>query len=188
MAFLSRQEVEALGFRRVGENVLISDRSSIYGASRISIGDHTRIDDFTVLSAGTDGIDIGRNVHIAVYSSLIGAARISLGDFAGLSSRVAIYSSNDDYSGEFLTGPTVPAKFSNVTHSSVSIGRHVIVGAGAVILPGVTLGDGVAIGALSLVNGDCDPFKVYVGVPARAKAKRSRALLELEEHYLSSGD
>ncbi len=170
-----------MGFAALGNDVFVSDRSSIHGASRITLGDHVRIDDFCVFSAGEGGIAIGRNVHIAVFSSLIGAGRITLGDFSGLSSRVSIYSSNDDYSGRTMTNPTVARDYTGVTDADVSIGRHVIVGAGSVILPGVTLGEGVAIGALSVVGADCEPFTMHSGTPARLRGARSRELLEVEK-------
>lgn len=186
MAFLQRQELEGMGFQHLGEDVRISTRAAIYGASHISVGDHSRIDDFCVLSAGAGGIEIGRNVHIAVFCSLIGAGQITMEDFSGLSSRVTIYSSNDDYSGDHLTNPAVPAIYTNVTSAPVRLGRHVIIGAGTIILPGVTLHDGGAVGAQSLVTRDCEEFAVYAGVPAKRIRDRSRKLLALERAYLES--
>ena len=180
MAFLSRQALRRLGFAAVGTDVSISDRASIYGASRIALGSHVRIDDFCVLSAGEEGMRIGSYVHIAPHCSLIGKALIELGDFSGLSSRVALYSSSDDYSGAGLTNPTVPAEYRRVTDAPVRIGRHVIIGAGAVILPGVTIGEGAAVGALALVHRSLEPFTISSGIPARRVGERSRALLELE--------
>jgi len=184
VAMLSRAAVETMGFATVGNNVQISDRASFYGIERIAIGDHVRIDDFCVLSAGQGGISIGRYVHIAVYSSLIGAGMITLSDFCNISSRVSIYSSNDDYSGATMTNPTVPSKYTGVTHADVILGKHVIVGSGSVILPGVTLQDGVAIGSLSLVNKSCTAFGIYAGNPARRIKERSRHLLTLEATFL----
>ncbi len=183
MGTLDRAALEQLGFAALGDDVRVSDRASVYGASRIALGSHVRIDDFCVLSAGAGGIQIGSHVHVAVYTSLIGAGRIVLGDFANLSSRVAVYSSSDDYSGRTMTNPTVPDEFKDVTHADVSIGRHVIVGAGSVILPGATLADGVAIGALSLVRGSCEAFSIHGGVPARRLGERSRELLEVEKRF-----
>lgn len=180
MAWLSKDQIEALGFGGVGENVLLSDRASFYGCARIVIGDNTRIDDFCVLSAGAGGIELGAYVHVATYSSLIGAGRIVLSNFSGVSSRVSIYSSNDDYSGTALTNPTVPPEYTNVTHAEVFLAEHVIVGAGCVILPGVRLERGVAIGALSMVTRDCEEFWIYSGVPAKKVKPRSRQLLEME--------
>ena len=158
MPFLSQDELTALGFLSLGKDVLISDKASIYNPQYITIGDYSRIDDFCILSAGVDGIDIGRNVHLACYVSLIGRAKITVENFAGISSRSAIYSSNDDYSGRYMSGPTVPEEFTNVSHKAVRIGKHVIVGVNSVILPGVTLGEGAAIGAFSMVNRDCEPL------------------------------
>lgn len=186
MAMLSRSAIEAMGFACVGSDVQISDKASFYGAARIQIGSNVRIDDFCVLAAGTEGIKIGNYVHIAVGSSLIGAGHIRVSDFSGLSSRVSIYSSSDDYSGNSLTNPTVPDEFKKVLHAPVNVGRHVIVGSGSVILPGITLEDGVAIGALSLVTKDCKAFGIYAGNPARRIKERKRDLLNLEKQ-LSQG-
>jgi galactoside O-acetyltransferase len=186
MAMLSRAAIESMGFAAVGENVQISERASFYGASRISLGHNVRIDDFCVLSAGSGGIEIGNYIHIAVFTSLIGAGRITLSDFCSISSRVSIYSSNDDYSGATLTNPTVPSEFSGVTHADVLLGKHVIVGSGTVILPGVILEEGVAVGALSLVDKKCLSFGIYYGNPVRCINNRKRDLLDAEARLLSS--
>lgn len=186
MAFLSPLQLNEMGFAALGNNVLISDKASIYGAQRIKIGNNVRIDDFCVLSAGEGGIEIGDYVHIAVFSLLIGAGKITVSDFAGISSRVSIYSSNDDYSGRFLTNPTVPAEYTNVTHADVYLGKHVILGSGCVVLPGVTLHEGVAVGSLSLVTKDCDEFGIYIGSPAKKIKNRKRDLLALERNLNNS--
>lgn len=186
MAMLSRAAIEAMGFASLGENVMISDRASIYNAARISLGSNVRIDDFCVLSAGEGGITIGNYVHIAAFCSLLGAGSIRLADFSGLSSRVSIYSSSDDYSGAALTNPTVPAQYTSVQHADVILKKHVIVGCGAVILPGVTLSEGVAVGALSLVHKSCEAFSIYSGLPAKFIKARKRDLLALEEQLLAA--
>ncbi len=183
---LSRNVIEGIGFAAVGENVQISDRASFYGVERISLGHNVRIDDFCVLSAGVGGIEIGNYIHIAVFSSLIGAGNITLSDFCNLSSRVSVYSSSDDYTGATLTNPTLPPEYTSVTHADVFLGKHVIVGSGSVILPGVTLKEGVAVGALSLVTKDCTPFGIYAGNPARRISERKRDLLEVEKNFMAS--
>ena len=81
MAFLTEEQIKAMGFRHVGENCLLSDKASYYNCNNIKIGNNVRIDDFCVLSAGMGGIEIGSHIHIAVYSSLIGAGKIVLKDF-----------------------------------------------------------------------------------------------------------
>lgn len=186
MAFLSQEAIEKMGFFSVGENVQISDRASLYNVANVSFGNNVRIDDFCVLSAGVGGIRIGDHVHIAVYSSLIGAGKIMVSSFCNISSRVSIYSSNDDYSGATMTNPTVPNQYTGVTHADVFLGKHVIVGSGSIILPGVTLEEGVAVGALSLVTKNCEAFGIYAGSPAKRIKERKRDLLELEKQFLSS--
>jgi dTDP-4-amino-4,6-dideoxy-D-glucose acyltransferase len=185
MPMLPYETVLKMGFNSVGKNVQISDRASFYGVNRIDIGNNVRIDDFCVLSAGSEGINIGNFIHIAVYTSLIGAGKISISDFCNLSSRVSIYSSNDYYSGSSLTNPTVPEQFKKVNHAAVFLGKHVIIGSGSVVLPGVTIEEGVAIGALSLVNKDCESFGVYTGCPIKKIKERKRDLLDLENQFLS---
>jgi dTDP-4-amino-4,6-dideoxy-D-glucose acyltransferase len=186
MAFHSPDALHRMGFLSLGHNVRLSTKASVYGASRISLGSNCRIDDFCVLSAGDEGIFIGQNVHIAVMCSLIGKGRIELADFCNISSRVSIYSSSDDYSGEYMTNPTVPEEYTNVDHRAVTLKRHVIIGSGTVILPGITIGEGTAVGALSLVARDLEPFGIYVGLPAKRVKPRSRRLLELEKCYLGT--
>ena len=185
MKMLSRKCLQQMGFGCFGENVQISEHATFYNPSRIFLGSNVRIDDFCVLSAGEGGIYIGDYVHIAVYTLLIGAARITLSDFCNISSRNSIYSSNDDYSGGTLTNPTVPSRYKSVRHANVFLGRHVIVGSGCVVLPGVTLEEGVAIGALSLVTKNCEAFSVYAGNPLHRIKNRKRDLLVLEQRLLS---
>jgi galactoside O-acetyltransferase len=183
-SFFTQAELLEMGFASLGRNVRLSRKASIYNPGNISIGNYSRIDDFCVLSAGDGGIEIGRNVHIAVYTLLIGQGKIQVGNFANLSSRVAIYTSNDDYSGEFMTNPTVESRYTGVRSAPVSIGEHVIIGSGSIVLPGVTLKEGASIGALSMVNTDCDAFKIYAGTPARFLRNRSKNLLKLADQLL----
>lgn len=188
MSFLNQEEIEKLGFKSIGENCLLSRKASFYNCSNISIGSNVRIDDFCVLSAGEKGIEIGSHVHIAVYSSLIGKEKITLNSFVNISSRVSIYSSNDDYSGETLTNPVIPDKYKKVTHTPVTLEKHVIVGSGSIILPGVCLNTGAAVGALSLVSKDIPEFEIHSGVPARKIKNRKRDLLITENKFLNTKD
>ena len=185
MSYLEASDLNALGFNSLGKNVLISSKASIYNPSKISIGDHVRIDDFCILSAGEGGIQIGKYVHIACYCSLIGDSPIILHDFSGLSSRVAVYSSTDDFSGKAMSNPTIPEKFRKVISKPVVLHKHVIVGSGSTILPGVSLGEGASVGAMSLVTKNCEPFHIYFGIPAKKLKKRKKDLLQLEKELLS---
>jgi dTDP-4-amino-4,6-dideoxy-D-glucose acyltransferase len=184
VAWLTNEQMREMGFACFGNNMMLSDKASYYNCENIRLGDSVRVDDFCVLAAGQGGIEIGSHVHIAVYCSIIGRSRIKVEDFAGLSSRVSVYSSSDDYSGAAMTNPTVPPEFTNVHHAEVNIGRHVIIGAGSIVFPGVTLEEGVAVGALSLIRKNCKSFGIYMGAPAKRICERKRDLLELEKAFL----
>ncbi len=185
MSFYNQIELEQLGFKSLGENVLLSKKASIYNATNIELGSNVRIDDFCILSAGKDGIVIGNHVHVACYSSLIGDGKIEMKDFSGLSSRVSIYSSNDDYSGAFLTNPCVPDEFTNVSSAPVSLEKHVIIGCGTIILPGVNVGEGSAIGAQSLVSKSCEANYIYAGSPLKKLKIRKNGYRALEKSLLN---
>lgn len=183
MSIYTNEELQSLGFKSIGNNVRISTKASFYGVDKIELGNNIRIDDFCVLSAGEGGISLGNYIHIAVYSSLIGAGRIILKDFCNISSRVSIYSSNDDYSGEYMTNPMVPDELTNVSNQDVAIDKHVIIGSGSIILPGVNLEIGTVVGALSLVKYSSNAFTVLAGVPAKKIGLRSDNLLKMEKKF-----
>ena len=182
MAFYSREQLECLGFKSIGKNVLVSDKASIYNHSEIEIGDNSRIDDFCVVSGK---VSIGRNVHIAVFCNVAGGEKgVVMEDFSGLAYGCQVFSQSDDYSGKTLTNPTVPTRYKKETKSPVHIGRHCIVGASSVILPGVTLGEGTSVGAMTMVTKDTVPWSFYFGIPAKRLKARSLDLLEIEKAYL----
>jgi galactoside O-acetyltransferase len=183
--FYNYEELLKIGFKELGENVLISTKCSIYGASRISIGNNVRIDDFVVISTSNGEIKIGNNIHIAIYSSLQGEGKIEMMDFSGISSRVAVYSSNADYSGNFLTNPNIPEEYTNTITKDVIFHKHSLVGSGSIIMPGVILHTGAVVGALSFVKNDCEEFSINVGNPAKKIKERSRKLLVLENKMIN---
>ena len=177
-------ELFNLGFKHVGKNVKISRKISLYNIENVTIGNNVRIDDFVIISGGGEPFNIGNNVHIAAYSSLIGKGRIDILDFANISSRVSIYSSSDDYSGTFMTNPTVDEEFLNIDNSPVIIGKHCIIGAGCIVLPGVNTGNSTAFGAFSLLKGYYDSLKIYEGIPAKYINNRGENHQYLEKKYL----
>jgi len=179
--YYTEDELKDLGLKSYGTNLLLSKKTSLYNPCNIEIGDNVRIDDFCVLSAGTGGISIGSYVHIGCYCLLIGTEKITVKDFSGLSSRVSIYSSTDDYSGNCLTNPTVPDKFRTFISKPVTLDKHVIIGASTVILPGVHLQEGVAAGANCLITKSFKEYSILFGSPAKVIKKRSEKLKDLEK-------
>ncbi|TDL76473.1 acyltransferase [Peribacillus frigoritolerans] len=180
----TEQELKDMGLRSVGKNVKVSRKCSIYIPETISIGDHSRIDDFCCLVGGEKGINIGSNVTIAHYCLLGGTGGITLKDFSGISSRVTLYSANGDYLGESLTGHTVPKKYLNIISGEIILNKHVLIGTNTTVLPSVVIGEGTAVGAHSLVTKSLDSWGVYAGVPVKRIKERKKDLLLLEKAYL----
>jgi acetyltransferase-like isoleucine patch superfamily enzyme len=180
-SFWSQRELHKLGLGSIGTNVYISKYAQIYNASNIHIKSNVRIDDFCILSAGQGGISISDYVHIGCYSSLIGQGSISIAKFANISSRVSIFSSSDDFSGNSLTNPMIDKQYKLLNNEPVIIKKHVIVGTNSTVLPGVILEEGCAIGAHSLVKEPCSPFSIYGGVPVQKIGTRSKQILNIEK-------
>ncbi|RHT81391.1 acyltransferase [Clostridiaceae bacterium AM27-36LB] len=180
-SFYSMEELKDMGFKSIGADLSISKKASFYGVENISIGSHVRIDDFCILSGE---ISIGDYIHIAAYSALYGSdAGIQINEFANISSRVCIYAVTDDYSGESMTSPMIPDEYKNLQKAPVYIGRHAIIGSGSVILPGSEIGEGCAVGSLSLIKNALDAWWIYAGIPAKKLKERSKGLLEKEKEW-----
>lgn len=115
-----------------------------------------------------------------------GCTGIVLEDFTAISSRSAVYAETDDYLGEALFNPMIPDEYRKVTCGKVIFKKFSLVGSGCTILPGVTIGEGVSVGAMSLVNRSLDDWGVYVGIPSRRIKERSRNLVGLEKSFLGN--
>lgn len=183
--FLSPEELEQFGVHDAKRrNILIHSNCVIVNFDEITFASNIRIDPFVVLSCRD--LVIGSHIHIATGCGFFGNQQIRLADFSNVAAKSLIYSSNDDYSGNVLLGPTVPAEFTNVTSAPVSFERHSIVGARCIVLPGVTLAEGAAVGSGSLVRTDLPPWTISVGTPARPIKQRDRGCLSKEAELRAS--
>ena len=182
MPYLSRKKLLSFKFKKIGKNVLISEKAEIYNKSEISLDDNIKIDDFAVISGK---VYFGKYVHIAAHSTILGGvAGITFSDFSACSFNCSIFSQTDDYSGLSMTNPTVPQKYKNIKKTKIYIGRHVVIGAGSVVFPGVRIEDGCAIGAMSLVTKSTKPYSIYFGIPAKKIKERKKNFLEYEKLIL----
>lgn len=181
-SYYTTEELKEIGFAQVGEDVCISRKASIYGADKMVIGNHVRVDDFCILSGN---ICLNDYVHVAAYCALFGGnAGIVMQSFSGISSRSVIYAATDDYSGNALTNPTVSDEFRIIHEGKVTVGRHTLIGTGCTVLPGVTLEEGVSVGSMTLVNRSLEAWGIYVGIPAKYMKPRAKKILQLEEEFL----
>ena len=183
----SRAELKKLELAAYGDEVYINRSVQFFGTRRIRIGSHVRIDAFCVISAGDGemGVTIGSYIHLSAGVMILGSGGVTMEDFSTLSANVCVFSSSDDYSGGAMSNPMVPSEFRNVAHRPVVFRKHALVGSGSVVLPGVTVGLGAAVGALTVLRKDVPAFAIVGGNPARRLGTRDRSLLEREEDFVS---
>ncbi|ROU00579.1 acyltransferase [Marinobacter sp. R17] len=181
MAYYTDEQLRQMNFKRLGRNVKISDKASLYDTAEMEIGDFSRIDDYCIVSGR---IIIGAYCHVTPMCLLAGGAPgITLSDYSTLAYGVKIFAQSDDYSGATMVNSLIPKKFKNEYMAPVFLGRHVIVGTNAVVFPGVTIEEGCSIGAMTLVNKTTDAWGIYVGSPARRIRERKQDLLALEAQF-----
>ncbi len=178
-SFYTNDELDKLGLKKYGSNVLISRNASIYSPSTISMGDNVRIDDFCILSGR---IDLGSYIHISAFCALYGSYGIVLENYTGLSPRCTLFSASDDFSGNHLIGPMVDKQLTNVNGGEIRIMEYSQIGASSVLMPNVLIRRGVAVGAMSFVNKSLDEWGIYAGIPVKRLKDRSKKLLNLSGH------
>lgn len=157
------------------------------GLENISIGNNVRIDAFTtIISSKKEKIIIGSNVHIGAYCYLSGNYGIEMDNYSAISQGVKIYTNNDDYSGNSLTSSCIPDKYKKIIFGKVRLKKYVIIGSGSIVMPNITLEEGVAVGALSFVNKNLKEWAIYFGCPIKFLKQRSKKMLDLEKDFEKS--
>lgn len=175
-SFYSQEELSQIGLKSFGNNVLISRYARIYSPHKISIGDNVRIDDFCILSGD---ISLGSHIHISPYVALYGALGIEFEDYTGISAHSVVYSAMDDFSGNYLVGSVHPTELTNVTGGKVLVKKYSQIGVNCVVFPNLTIEEGVAIGACTLVSKSLEEWGIYAGIPAKRIRERTRRMIKL---------
>lgn len=172
----SQEELKEL-LGAVGENVLIHRSVAFFNPQQIFLGSNVRIDCFCLLSASAEGIYIDDFSHLGAATHLFGSGgKIHIEACVGISSRVSIFTSSDDYSEGYLATPMVSSDLRKVHNAPVMIKKGSVIGCGSILLPGITLHESSAVGALSLVKSDVDKATLVAGIPSKKIQSRIRAL------------
>lgn len=180
-SFFSTEELQEIGFKKLGKNIFLSRKASIYNPQEIEIGDNVRIDDFCILSGK---ICLNNYIHVAAYSALYGGdVGIIVSDYCNISSKVCMYAISDDYSGESMTSPLIPDIFKILEKGEIFLDKHVIIGSGCTVLPGVHLSEGSAFGAMTLINRDSEAWSINVGIPFRKLRERKKEILKVLKKF-----
>lgn len=183
--FFTDEELRKFEFKHLGGNVKIKRNASIFFVENVSIGDNVRIDDFTIIVAAGSECNIGSHIHIASHCFISASGGLEIGDFCGMAPGSMIFSNSSDYSGKSLNNPTIYPKYVTAISKKVVLGKHVILGAGSIVLPGCVLGEGVSVGAQSLVTKSLPPWGMYFGSPAKLLKRRKKDMLNLEREFLA---
>lgn len=161
----------------LGEGAVIYPTAKIVHPEQLWLGDHSTIDDFVFLNAG-QGTRIGRYVHIACHVSIIGGGELEMGDYSVLATGARILTATDTFREGSRMSTRLPDAYRNVFRAKVKIDPDAFVGANAVVMPGVAIGEGAVAAAGAVVTGDLEPWTVYVGSPARPLKARPRPTTE----------
>lgn len=112
------------------------------------------------------GATIGNNAVISygIYLDVSGMKRLKIGKNSLISPQSLFFFHRRDLSNYYqgMNAHDIPMKEYYTT-----IGDNVQIGMRAMIMPGVTIGDGAVIGANSIVTKDVPPYAIVAGQPAR---------------------
>lgn len=183
--YLAPEALRSMPFKSLGHDVIIHERVTLVGIENISIGSHVRIDPEVILLA-TGPLTIGCYTHIAAGVFIAAKAGFEMKNFANIAHGARIYTVNDDYSGEHLMGPTIPPELLSLSPGAVLMQEHANIGAGGIVLPGVTMSEGSVLGALSLIARSTEPWTMYGGVPAKPIKPRRKDVITKGQELMKS--
>ena len=148
--------------KRFGHGIRIGRGALAKHPETFEIGDGVFIGEQSFIQGRFDGrCVIGAHTWIGPQSYL-DARDLEIGDRVGWGPGAKVLGS--EHTGE----PTdLPIIETDLAIRPVRIGAWADIGVNAVILPGVTIGQGAIVGAGAVVTGDVEPFSVVAGVPAR---------------------
>ena len=136
-------------------------RRFVYKLSGLSMGNKSTIH-MGARFYNPKHISIGDGTIVGDHVFLDGRAPLTIGNHTSLASQVMIYNSEHDLTDETFKAIEAP----------VTIGDYVFIGPRAIILPGVSIGDGAVVAAGAVVTKDIAPRMIVGGVPAKEISQR----------------
>lgn len=171
--FFDLRSLKYLGVgARVGKTVRIRKPESVI------IGDNCIIDDFTYISCS---LELGKCCHIGPNVTLSGgASQITIGDYVGIGAGSSINPYSSEYSTASFDLASIPEEFRfGGIVGEIKINNHVLLGSHTIVLPKVTLPEGLATAALTVLRmKKYDPWTLYGGFEGREICKRNHSMLD----------
>ncbi len=146
----------------------IRNKKNIKIGNDFTAGFGCRIEAFPLNNSNKVCIAIGKNVQINDYVHIGAVGSITIGDNVLMASKIYISDHNHGSYDELISDHpmSIPIERKAIC-KPVIIGDNVWLGESVCVLPGVTIGEGSIIGALSVVTKTIPPFSIAVGSPAR---------------------
>jgi acetyltransferase-like isoleucine patch superfamily enzyme len=152
----------------------------------VEIAAGARIDSFCKIEGGL-GVSIGRFAHIGSFVSVnIGGGRLVIGEHAGIGSGARLLGGSN-MPGTWSMSAASPLALQHVERKTTIIGDYAFVASNAVVLPGVTIGEGAVLGAGGVATKDIPPWQVWGGVPAHYIKDRQRPAPAAQPELPSEG-
>lgn len=161
----------------------------VYGFSDPATGvfrKYTRLSSTTAIM-NRKALAIGDDVWVWHYSILDATEGLTIEDGAQIGAWVGIFTHGSEHSIRLLGSRFVHVPNSErrgYSRGKVAIGAYTFVGAGSIILPGVTIGKGCLIGAGSLVSKSVPDYSIVVGSPAQVRG----STLDMDARFFKSED
>ena len=127
---------------------------------KFSLGDYSVIESFACINNAVGDVMIGNHTRIGLHNTIIGPVKI--GNHVNLAQGITVTALNHNFDD---TEKRIDEQ--GVSTNPVTIEDDVWVGANAVILPGVTIGNHCVVAAGAVVTKDVPPHSLVAGVPAK---------------------
>lgn len=153
----------------LGDGVFINalSKGGVTIGENVSIGAGSILECTGVIRELGESIVIGDHVGFAQNAFISVRGTVEIGDDCIFGPNVSIHSENHVFSDR-----NTPIRLQGATRLGVKIGKDCWIGSGAIILDGVTVGDGCVIAANAVVNKDVPAYSVVGGVPAKVIKER----------------
>ena len=127
---------------------------------KFSLGDYSVIESFVCINNAVGDVMIGDHTRIGLHNTIIGP--VEIGSHVNLAQGITVTALNHNFDD---TEKRIDEQ--GVSTNPVTIKDDVWVGANAVILPGVTIGNHCVVAAGAVVTKDVPPHSLVAGVPAK---------------------
>ena len=145
----------------------VRNRKNIDFGIALTTGFGCRIEAFPLEKTSNKIIQFGENIEINDYVHIAAGEKVSIGNNVLIASKVYISDINHgNYKNKNQDSPLVKPNDRKLSTSPVVINDNVWIGEGVCVMPGVTIGFGCIIGALSIVTKNIPDYSIAVGTPA----------------------